>query len=231
MSRSDSWSGPTCRPEPALAPVASAAGVSRIPGELPHQAEEPLPGLASRHLSVVGVWAPRAADSIFLHPFAPPALPGFVATMGALTPADRWGHRSGRPQVSLLACTKRRTIPPSTTPGRPGVPVWFCRPGLPRAIAPQDDAPPLLGRSVIWASPLASRLATTRSRIRFVLLRTSRSPPVALHPASRRRSYFRLRGSDPTSARTFTSLFRHVHRRTGRQGEPAAPAIGATAAT
>ena len=28
-------------------------------------------------------------DSIFLRPFAPPALPGFVATMDALTPARR----------------------------------------------------------------------------------------------------------------------------------------------
>ena len=27
--------------------------------------------------------------STFLHPFAPPALPGFIATMGALTPARR----------------------------------------------------------------------------------------------------------------------------------------------
>ncbi len=29
----------------------------------------------------------RHRVSIFLHPFAPPALPGFFATMGALTPA------------------------------------------------------------------------------------------------------------------------------------------------
>ena len=32
------------------------------------------------------------------------------------------------------------------------------------------------------------------SRIRFVILQTDSSPPVALHPASRRRSYLRLQG-------------------------------------
>ena len=39
-----------------------------------------------------------------------------------------------------------------------------------------------------------SRLVVSRRRIEFVILRTASSPPVALHPASRRRSYFRLRG-------------------------------------
>jgi hypothetical protein len=51
-------------------------------------------------------------------------------------------------------------------------------------------------RRVTWASPLASWLATTPGRIEFVILRTSRSPPVALHLASRRRSYVRLQSSD-----------------------------------
>ncbi len=37
-----------------------------------------------------------------------------------------------------------------------------------------------------------SRLAETHGRNGFVNLRTGRSPPVALHPASRRRSYRRL---------------------------------------
>jgi len=43
------------------------------------------------------------------------------------------------------------------------------------------------------ASPCDRRLATTPRRNRFVLLRATRSPPVASHPASRRRSYLRLR--------------------------------------
>src|ERR1700722_9536535 len=41
-----------------------------------------------------------------------------------------------------------------------------------------------------------SRLATRSRRNRFVILRTAGSPPVALHPASRRRSYLRLLGCD-----------------------------------
>src|SRR5258707_14890561 len=41
-----------------------------------------------------------------------------------------------------------------------------------------------------------SRLATAPRRNRFVILRTASSPPVALHPASRRRSYLRLWSCD-----------------------------------
>jgi len=39
-----------------------------------------------------------------------------------------------------------------------------------------------------------SRLVATYRRIEFALLRTASSLPVALHPASRRRSYLQLRG-------------------------------------
>jgi hypothetical protein len=42
-------------------------------------------------------------------------------------------------------------------------------------------------------SPWNRRLAAALRRIEFVLLRTNSSPPVALHPASQRRSYLRLR--------------------------------------
>ena len=47
-----------------------------------------------------------------------------------------------------------------------------------------------------WASPLASRLATTTGRIEFVSLRTDCSLSVALHPLLQGRSYFQLMGSD-----------------------------------
>ena len=43
------------------------------------------------------------------------------------------------------------------------------------------------------ASLMNSRLAAASRRIEFVILRTNSSPPVAFHPASRRRSYLRLR--------------------------------------
>ena len=70
------------------------------------------------------------------------------------------------------------------------------------------------GSVASWASPLTSRLATTTGRIEFVILRTGRSPPVALHPASRRRSYVRLQSSDRTLTGTFTPQTHSTCRRT-----------------
>jgi hypothetical protein len=135
--RSPRRPGPAHRPAPPPPRVPSAVAARRLPVVLPLAAGGSLPGVALRHSLGVAFWRAVAADSISLHPFARPALPGFGATMGALTPAGRWGHRPGYPQGSLLTRPKRPTIPPSTTPGRPGVPVWFCRPGLPRAGAPR----------------------------------------------------------------------------------------------
>ena len=71
--------------------------------------------------------------SIFLHPFAPPALPGFLATMGALTPGrpalrilirDN-EHRPVPAQVSLLHVSNLPTVPPPTTCCRLRDLVWF----------------------------------------------------------------------------------------------------------
>ncbi len=42
------------------------------------------------------------------------------------------------------------------------------------------------------ASPLASRLAPIKGRNAFLIVRTRNSPRIALHPASRRRSYLRV---------------------------------------
>ena len=57
---------------------------------------------------------------------------------------------------------------------------------------------------VSWASPWDCWLAATKGRIEFVILRTSRSPPDALHLPSRGRSFVRLRqpGRPPTGTRT-----------------------------
>ncbi len=78
------------------------------------------------------------------------------------------------------------------------------------------DHPGCRDRTASWASPVASRLATTTGRIEFLHVRTARSPPVASHPSSRRRSYLRLQNSDQTLARTCTSLARCARRRTSR---------------
>ena len=153
----------------------------------------------------------RHVPSTFLRPFAPRALPRFIARTDALTP--------GRPALRILIGDhERRTclrsgllascIKPSDRSASnhllspPGLGLVSSR-SLPRGLV---DRIPFGDHSVTWASPLPSRLATTTGRIEFVILRTSRSPPVALHPLSRGRSYFRLRSSNPTSTRTFTLL-------------------------
>ena len=48
----------------------------------------------------------------------------------------------------------------------------------------------------VWASPLTCRLAEHSGRIEFVILRTGLSPPVAPHPASQRRSFFRFQAGE-----------------------------------
>jgi hypothetical protein len=80
------------------------------------------------------------------------------------------------------------------------------------------------------ASPRKSRLATALRRIRFVTLRTAGSPPVAPHPASRRRSDLRLRSPRPAPARTGTVLTKRPHGRThprGKRRSRASPQQGA----
>jgi len=85
---------------------------------------------------------------------------------------------------------------------------------FPELTARSADRIPFEDHGVTWASPLPSRLATTTGRIEFVILRTSRSPPVALHPPSRGRSYCRLQSSNPTSTGTSTLLIQYTHKRT-----------------
>jgi hypothetical protein len=64
---------------------------------------------------------------------------------------------------------------------------------------------------------LTGRLATTTGRIEFVILRTGRSPPVALHPLSQERSHLRLQSSNQTLTGTSTLPIRCAHRRTCRR--------------
>lgn len=101
-----------------------------------------------------------------------------------------------------------RLQPPLAVPGSvcfaPGLTV-FCL-----------DHPVCRDRTASWASPFTSRLTTTTGRIEFVILRTGRSPSVALHPLSQGRSYFRLQSSNQTLTGTSTPLIRSAHRRTSR---------------
>ena len=157
-------------------------------------------GLAVRHVS-----------STFLRPFAPRALPRFLARMDALTPGrpalrilirDNEHRPCARPGL-LASCIKpadrsasNHLLPP------PGLGLVSSR-SLPRS---RSTASLSGDHSVTWASPFPSKLAATTGRIEFVILRTSHSPPVALHPLSRGRSYLRLQSSNPTSTGTSTLL-------------------------
>ena len=169
---------------------------------------------------------PVHCESIFLLPFAPRALPRFNATTKALTSERRLfvpvGSHAGirhmntvlSVQLSLFTGLNLPTILFPTTPHRPRNSDLVLVRDLPRDSAFADRTP-RGAYGVIWASPLTRRLATMNSRIEFVvILRTGRSPPVAPHPASRRRSYAQIQSSDPTLTRTCTSLIQTHHKRT-----------------
>ena len=126
--------------------------------------------------------------SIFLEPFAPPALPGFNATMAPLTPARSvlralGGHeRRVRFHAGLsVSCARPSHHSVPTHPSRPRD-RFITQPFSVTSIPPKR----------VWISPFFGRLVARTGRIGFVILRTGCSPPVALHPASRRRSYLRL---------------------------------------
>ena len=138
--------------------------------------------------------------STFLHPLAPPALPGFFATMGALTPGrpalrilirdneHRLWRRPGLPAFCPRIFRSFRLQPPTVAP----TPIWGLRC---RAYRTTSLWPPFGGRASLglrlWRAGSPRRSAESSS----LALRTNRAPPVALHPASRRRSYLRLQGT------------------------------------
>ena len=108
--------------------------------------------------------------STFLHPFAPPALSGFFATMGALTPGRRlFGSSSmntcfGAAQISLRFVIESSDHSVSNHPpsSRHDSGVFYAGLTVPRC---RDR--PFPGSMRSWASPLPSRLATTVGRIEF----------------------------------------------------------------
>ena len=127
----------------------------------------------------------------FLPPFAPRPLRRFNTTMEALT-SVRVSHRHRSPCLTHPAV---QTIPSPTT-WRPLSPLYTSYMVLSSTdLLPQDllrvvPRRPSSDRSRLRHFPAGS--PTHPGRNGFVILRTGRSPPVALHPASRRRSYSRL---------------------------------------
>jgi hypothetical protein len=114
-------------------------------------------------------------------------------------------------QVSLFHVSNLPIVPPPTTACRLLKMAWFAS-GAYRVVQPTTSLS--RDQSVIWASPIRCRLATTTGRIEFVILRTNGSLSVALHLLSRERSYFRLRNSGRVPTRTCTLLIRYTHTRT-----------------
>ena len=135
--------------------------------------------------------------STFLPPFAPPllpqALPGFNATMRALTPARGCGFRSvrtstltprDRPRGSLRFTTG--SSPVAGSPHLPGSPTPIASPLPPIALPPVLSASTASRSSRVRASPFHRWLAGRHGRNEFVILRIARSPRVApLYPSIR----------------------------------------------
>ena len=137
----------------------------------------------------------------------------FPATMGALTPVRLSLFPTGLPASRTRPSRPFRLQPPSAPRRR------FCTLPLSATGVPVSRE---------RASPVPSRLAATPRPNRVRHLRTGRSPPVASHPALRRRSYRRLQGRRAYAlGRTSTSLTSYACRRT-RAGTPW-PACGGVA--
>ena len=148
----------------------------------------------------------RFHTSTFLPPF-PRGGFAFRTSQTGRASVRRGMHPGSRTPVSLGLCHgflspsfgTVKALTPATVTSAPGLPACLAipsqrsasnhvmRPGS--ALHANTSVP-----GVFRTSPRMSRLVATSRRIEFVILRTASSLPVALHPASRRRSYLRLRG-------------------------------------
>jgi len=124
-------------------------------------------------------------DSTFLPPFAPRPLRRFVARMGALTP--------GRLTVALWLTDSQVSLLLSRHLLAVRLPIT-CD-GLVVACAPSARRAPFRFR----ASPSSEGWPPSPAESNLLALPTSDSPPVALHPASRRRGFcwLQTRGHGP----------------------------------
>jgi len=192
-------------------PFASSDSVfqSRQHARCPDSRFGQLPSVASLSLrSIPGLLTPghsfRGAfrmlghrTSIFLRPLALPALPGFIATMDALTaespvirtycpPDPVEGMKGANHRLERSLVGRDSDLPASRDrSSEHSVPNHRAVPAV--AFAHNPSAPQAV-RASSWERGLADR----RCRNGFVSLRTARSHKVAFHPSSWRRSYFQL---------------------------------------
>ncbi len=131
-------------------------------------------------------------SSTFLASLAPRALPRFFTTTKPLIPV----RLTSPEQVSLLHVTQTSHHSVSNHLMSP-VMAFSCYPSASRTFQF------LLPGTSIWVSPFTSRLANFMRLNRVRILRTGGSPPVASHPASWRRSYFRIQTGEHLSEEDF----------------------------
>jgi hypothetical protein len=115
-------------------------------------------------------------------------------------------------------CGTMKALTPAPLTCGAGLPTYFATPSC-RSVSNHGDCRVIAFHhasvtSEFRTSPCMSRLVAAPRRIEFVILRTDHSPPVALHPALRRRSYLRLRSLWLSPTRTFTVLMWRPHGRT-----------------
>ena len=111
-----------------------------------------------------------------------------------------------------------KTLTPTPLTYGAGLPAYFATPSC-RSISNHVNCLVIAFHhasvtSEFRTSPWYRRLVAALRRIEFVILRTDTSLPIAPHPASRRRSYLRLRSLWLPPARTFTMLMWRLHGRT-----------------
>jgi hypothetical protein len=111
-------------------------------------------------------------------------------------------------QASLLTVLDLPAIPSPTTCVRSVSPRHVTCRRIESRLLPHGSSPN--GNSRLRPSLAGSPRNT--GRIEFLIVRTGRSPPVTLHPVSRRRSYLRLRVI-VYPKRTFTSPAKHLRSR------------------
>ena len=142
--------------------------------------------------SPLSSWPPSLSAVLLAAP-----LEGLKPLYGTYEASDCCRHHPPKRQLSPLTAQYLPVVPSSTT--------WCARPSL---------SPPPQRDQLFQTSPWNRRLAATPRRIRFVLLRTDSSPPVAPHPASRRMQLLSVTELWQTPTRTCTVLISRPHGRT-----------------
>jgi hypothetical protein len=156
--------------------------------------------------------------STFLRPLAPRALPRFLATTDALTPAGRLFGPPGH-ELRSVPCrspsTRSRDLPtlPSPPTGRVG---WRFSvvPGFSFSIRGPSFPILLHGGEVSGFAHRSQARPARLGRIEFVILQTGRSPPLPPTPASPQAQSLRLQAGKLGLERTSTSQIAPLSRRT-----------------